>query len=215
MITIPSTLRMVAGAFAAAVLVVGCGSTKTASTEPDAPNAPLWIDQPQSLADEGNNVVIYAVGSAADNPNRSARRNMALTRARQELAATMGVLVQSMVVSYMDTNRDFYDMDSASSTEYYQDISRQVTQEMLVGSKQVDAYRDPISNEYYVLMRVDLDDVINSYKSKMSGTYDREATRRRIKANMEEFQGQMDAQLDQLRSMDAADLEAALLEAEG
>ncbi|GJM22918.1 MAG: hypothetical protein DHS20C15_28330 [Planctomycetota bacterium] len=214
MITIPSTLRMVAGAFAAAVLAVGCSSAP-ASSEPESPNSPIWIDQPQSLVDEGNNVVIYAVGSAADNPNRSARRSMAMARARQELAATMGVLVQSMVVSYMDTNRDFYDMDSASSTEYYQDISRQVTQEMLVGSRQEQAYRDPISNEYYVLMRVDLDDVINSYKAKMSGTFDREATRRRIKANMEEFQGEMDAQLDKLRNMDAADLEAALLNGEG
>lgn len=215
MTTLSSTLRLAAGALAVAVLTVGCGSTKTHSVEPVSSNAPLWIDQPQSLADEGNNVVIYAVGSAADNPSSSARRKMAQARARQELGATLGVLVQSMVVSYMDTNRDFYDMDSASSTEYYQDISRQVVQEMLTGSQQVDAYRDPITNEYYVLYRLDLDSVINSYRSKMSGTYEREATRRRIKANMDEFQAEMDAQLDKLRDMDAATLEAALLENDG
>lgn len=213
--TLPSLTRMTLGALVLALGVTSCGSTPDTAQTPVSQNGPAWIDRPQNVFDEGSAVVIQAVGIAADNPNPAARRQMAITRARQELAATMGTLVQGMVVSYMDTNRDFYDMDSASSTEYYQDITRQVTQEMLVGSKAVDAWRDPIDNTYYVLMRLDLDDVILSYKSKMNGAYEREKTRQRIKANAMDFQKQLDDQLDKLNNMDAGQINSELMGGEG
>lgn len=215
MTSLPSLTRMSLGALILALGVASCSSAEKPAQTPVAQNGPAWIDRPQSVFDEGSNVVIQAVGLAADNPNPAIRRQMAITRARQELAATMGTLVQGMVVSYMDTNRDFYDMDSASSTEYYQDITRQVTQEMLVGSKAVDAWRDPITNDYYVLMRIDLDDVISSYKSKMNGAYEREATRKRIKANAMDFQKQMDGQLDKLNGMDADAIQDEFLSGDG
>ena len=147
--------------------------------------------------------MIFAVGIAADNPNPAARRSQAIARGRSELARTLQTSVQSMVKDYMQTNRDFYDMDTASSMEYFEDISRQVTDEVLVGSRQVNAWRDPADNTLYVLMRLDFDDVIAEYKASMSQAYAREAQRKRIKANADAFEDELDTQIDKLRAMEA------------
>jgi len=93
---------------AAALFVVGCSTTPSASS-PVSGGGPAWIDQPNGAYDEGSARVVYAVGIAANNPNPATRRNMALTRGRTELARTLSTMVQGMVKDYMSTNRDFYD----------------------------------------------------------------------------------------------------------
>lgn len=190
-----------------ALLAVGCSSPKSLTTT--GGSGPEWIDRPNGVFDEGSARVVYAVGSAADNPNPAARRMQAMARARSELARSLAVLVQGMVKDYMAVNRDFYEMDTASSVEYYEDISRQVTDEMLVGSRQVDAYRDPSDNTYYVLVRLDFDDVISSYRAQMQAAYRREATRKRIKASADEFERDLDEQLDKLNEMKADEMNQA------
>ena len=150
--------------------------------------------------------MIYAVGIAADNPNPAARRNQALARGRSELARTISTRCQSLVVDYMQTNRDLYDMDGASSVEYYEDISRQVSDETLIGSQQARAWRDPEDGTYYVLMMLNFDDMIMEYKAKMQAAYQREAQRQRIKASAEDFESKLDEQLAKLDAMEATEL---------
>lgn len=191
-----------AAMLACVVPTIGCASGNHA-TMPVSTNAPEWIDRPNGLFDEGSSRVVYAVGIAADNPNPAARRNMAISRGRAELARTLQTVVQGLVKDYMSTNRDFYDMDTASSVEYYEDISRQVTDEVLVGSRQERAYRDPIDNTLYVLMRLDFDDVVSSYRAQMNAAFAREAVRKRIKAQADSFEGELDKQLEKLRGMEA------------
>lgn len=194
---------------AIALPAVGCGSTHAgASTPESASDAPAWVDKPQAAYDdEVTTAAIFAVGIAANNPNPSARRSMAISRGRSEIARTLQVVVQGMIEDYQSTNRDFFEgMDTASSTEMWSEVSRQITDEVLVGSRQVDAWRDPASNTEYVLMKLEFNDVIASYKDQMAASFKREATRERIKADKESMEARLDEQLKKLQEKTSAQL---------
>ncbi len=193
-----------------AVVAVGCSSPQSQGLA-NSRNSPEWISRPNRIDGEGSERVIFAVGISNSNPNRALQQSQARTRARTELARTVNVLVQSMVKDYMATNRDYYEsMDTSSSTEYTQDISRQVTDQMISGAKQWDEYHDPIDQTYFVLYRMDLDDVILSYRDQMNAAFRREVTRKRIKADADEFEADLDEQLDKLNGMTADQIDALL-----
>jgi hypothetical protein len=186
---------------------VGCSSTG-ANDLSTSRNSPEWISRPSRIGDEGRERAIFAVGMADTNPNRSMQYSQARSRARTELARTVNVLVQSMVKDYMESNRDYYEsMDSATSVEYSQDISRQVTQQMITGSKQWDDYHDPIDKTYFVLFRMNLDDVILSYRDQMNAAFRREVTRKRIKVDADQFEADLDKQLQKLNGMSAEQID--------
>ncbi len=196
--------------------LMACGlATGCASTEPQslstASNSPEWISRPNRIGEEGEVRAVYGVGIAETNPNRAMQLTQARTRARTEIARTVNVLVQSMVTDYMSSNRDYYEsMDTASSVEYTQDISRQVSDQMISGAKQWDDFHDPIAKTYFVLYRMDLDDVILTYRDQMNAAFRRELTRKRIKADAAEFEADLDKQLDKLNGMSAAEVDALM-----
>mgnify|MGYP003702464365 CR=1 FL=1 len=190
------------------VVTPSCSSTGSSDLSTSR-NSPEWISRPSRVGDEGRERAIFAVGMADTNPNRSMQYSQARSRARTELARTVNVLVQSMVKDYMESNRDYYEsMDTATSVEYTQDISRQVTQQMISGSKQWDDYHDPIDKTYFVLFRMDLDDVILSYRDQMNAAFRREVTRKRIKVDADDFEADLDKQLEKLNGMTAEQIDA-------
>lgn len=208
----PTSFRRASAATSLALLVVlsilGCSSTGPSGLS-TARNSPEWISRPNRIGDEGSERAIFAVGMADTNPNRSMQSTQARSRARTELARTVNVLVQSMVKDYMESNRDYYEsMDTATSVEYTQDISRQVTQQMISGSKQWDDYHDPVDKTYFVLFRMNLDDVILSYRDQMNAAYRREVTRNRIKVDADQFEADLDRQLQKLNGMTAEQIDA-------
>lgn len=200
---------------AALLPAAGCSSTDEAQT-PMGSGAPVWVDKPQAAYDDGGTTAIYAVGIAANNPNPAARRSMAMSRGRAELARTLNTLVQGMIEDYQSTNRDFYEgVDTASSVEMFSEISRQVTDEVLVGSQQVDSWRDPSTNTEYVLMKLAFNNVIMAYKDEMNAHFQREITRNRIKAEKESMTGRLDEQLAKLQAKDAEQLIQSFLNSTG
>jgi hypothetical protein len=191
----------------ALVTTIGCGSTASPDLSTSR-NSPEWISRPNRIDDEGSERAIYAVGMADSNPNRSMQLVQARTRGKAELARTVKVLVQSMVKDFMSSNRDYYEsMDAASSVEYTEDISRQVTQQMLSGAKQWDDFHDPIDRTYFVLYRMDLDDVVLSYRDQMNAAFRREVTRRRILVDADDFEVDLDKQLAKLNGMSAEQID--------
>lgn len=199
-----------------AVLVpaIGCASSATDKEEatlPEGTGGPVWIDQPQSQFDDGSEVWIYAVGQAVHDPNRAAQANKAKQRARTDIARTLQVSVQSMAEDYQNTNRDFYDMDGASSVEYYEEISRQVTDVTLSGSRVIDSWRDPSNGDYYVLLGMPLDNsFFDAYMKSSEEAYARWAQREMIKAQKEEYSDKLDAQLDKAKNMSKDQLKELL-----
>jgi hypothetical protein len=172
-------------------------------------NSPEWIARSNRIGDEGSARVIYAVGEAEANRNRMLQMTQARNRARNNLARTVGSLVQSMVKEYIAANRDYYeDMDVSATEEYTQDISRLVADQMISVARQWDDYRDPIDRSQFVLYQVDLEDVILSYRDQMSAAFRREVMRKRIKASADAFERDLDTQLQKLGEMTAEQLDA-------
>ncbi|MGE3164040.1 MAG: hypothetical protein AB7O52_03985 [Planctomycetota bacterium] len=189
------------------IVVAGCSGTPEATT-PVTSGGPGWIDRPNGPQEVDGEKAIFAVGVAAQNPNPAARKASAIARARQELASSIQTQVRGLVQDYMNTNRDFYNMEGASSVEYFEQISSQVVNEALVGSKQVDSWRDPADNTEYVLMRVDLDSVISSYRSQMETAAVREMQRKRIKVQKDDFEKKLDEQIQKIEELDVEKLRA-------
>lgn len=201
------TLCTVVFAVGSIVAAAGCSGTPEATT-PITAGGPGWIDRPNGAQEVDGEKAIFAVGISATNPNPAARRSSAVARGRDELARSIQTQVRGLVQDYMNTNRDFYAMEGASSVEYYEQISNQVVNEALVGSKQVDGWRDPATNTEYVLMRVDLDSVISSYRTQMETAALREMQRKKIKVQKDEFEDKLDEQIEKIESLDVEKLRA-------
>ena len=174
---------------------------------------PDWIDSPQiGVYDNADGQWIYGWGVADRGPSTNIQVQQARTRARTELARSIAVAVESMITDYTSTNRDFYeDMDSASAIEMTEGISRQITDQTLTGSRQVDAWRDPQTGERYILlgMRID-EDFFSSYKQRQMDAFKRYAQRQMIKAEAAEFEGKLDEQLEKYRSKETEQMKDLL-----
>ena len=158
----------------------------------------------------GGEIAIFAVGKSDAHSNRSVQASDARRRARGELARTVNVLVQSMVRGFMETHRGYYEsMDSASSVEYIQDISRQVTQQIISGAKLWEDFHDPIEKAYYALYKIDMTEVILSYRDQMNAAFRREVSRRRMVVDSEAFEVDLERQLNRLRGMTAKQIRAS------
>ena len=132
----------------------GCGSDDAVTNI----EGPEWISQAGGVykAEDGQ-TAIFAVGSYRLSPNRDFMMKAARASARDEMARQLQLEVQNMFTSYEREALDFYDEATSSSIINKEDVSRQVADEVLTGSRQIMAYRDVQDNWYYVLMRCDLD----------------------------------------------------------
>lgn len=144
-----------AGIVLAAVLLSACGGqeeVKTAAPDcvfPDAPStaAPGWIcDAPV----EG--IAVSAVGVAEKSKaGHSFMKNMAATDARVQLAQAMKVHVQNMVKQYAETTGA---ADSETVDKVNTSVTKQITDESLVGTKIYKTRTSP-NGTLYVLLGMD------------------------------------------------------------
>lgn len=137
-----------------ALLLAGCGSdeVKEAAADcvfPDAPSAdaPGWVcEEPV----EG--VEVSAVGVAAKSAaGHSFMKNMAATDARIQLAQSMKVHVQNMVKQYAETTGA---ADSETVDKVNTSVTKQITDETLVGTKVFKTRTSP-NGTLYVLLGMD------------------------------------------------------------
>lgn len=168
--------------------------------------APAWVDRP-GLFDDGDKVILRAVGIAAHDPNPAARRSMAVARARSEISNMLEARVQSMVTDYFSTHRDFYDEATSSSDQFHESVIRIVSDQSLVGSRQVDAWRDPADSTEYVLMALEFDSVLSAFQGQIEATIAREQAQGRLRVKAQDALANLDEQIEKLRAMDAENLE--------
>ena len=142
------------GAIVITLLLSACGSdeVKQAAADcvfPDAPSesAPGWVcDQPV----EG--VEVSAVGVAEKSAaGHSFMKNMAATDARVQLAQAMKVHVQNMVKQYAETTGA---ADSETVDKVNTSVTKQITDETLVGTKIFKTRKSP-NGALYVLLGMD------------------------------------------------------------
>jgi uncharacterized protein YeaO (DUF488 family) len=134
-----------------ALVLTSCGSdeVKEAAADcvfPDAPSAaaPGWIcDEPV------DGIAVSAVGVAEKSAaGHSFMKNMAATDARVQLAQSMKVHVQNMVKQYAETTgaADTETVDKVNTS-----VTKQITDESLVGTKIYKTRTSPNGNLYVLL----------------------------------------------------------------
>ena len=139
---------------ALAILSVGCSST------------PDWVLKQSAAFDDAGVSALYGVGVAHKTPNVSATRTKAEARARTELAKQIRTWATSVTKDFVKEHRDYYaNSASASSVEYYESIAVNVADATLVGATVVESYDDADANQWYALVKMDINQgFLDSYR---------------------------------------------------
>ena len=135
---------MLAGT-ALTALLSGCGS-RPDCVFPDAPDAkaPGWI-----CSETADGIEVAAVGTAQKSgAGQSFMKQMAATDARVQLAQRMKVEVRNMIKQYVETTgaADDETVDKAMTS-----VTKQITNETLVGSRIITKHTSPKGNLYVLL----------------------------------------------------------------
>lgn len=174
-----------------ASLIIGCAT---------APKKPDWIIKGSGAFPSETVTKIYGVGVAGKDPNPAVQLEQARARARADLAATIRITVQKLVKDFMESHKDWFNLeDTAGSDEFFSVICKQVVDETLIGSKQVDSWKDPKTGDLYILYVLDLNDSFyNSYKNSIKNPI-RERHRVVIKERADEAEAQLDKEIEKQR----------------
>ena len=154
-------------AFSSVLTACGGGDAvkQTASCVfPDAPDAPApgWIcDEPVA------GVPVSAVGVAEKSAaGHSFMKNMAATDARVQLAQAMKVEVQNMVKQYAETTGS---ADAETVDKVNTSVTKQITDEVLVGTKVLKTRTSP-NGTLYVLLGMDANAVAQAAETALKSS---------------------------------------------
>lgn len=162
------------GLAAAGLLLVGCSSNKTAPVEEEQQadtfathceytpgvRAPEWYCNPEM------NGGIAALGEAKPNAagDNNFQRTEAMANGRDALARQLEVKVSNMFKNFTATTGEGVDATYDKATE---NVSRQVAQQTLSGSKQINRWVAPDGTLVLLIGLAESSPVIDSIKSSM------------------------------------------------
>lgn len=140
------------------VALVGCGSSapKEPGTiiEKELDGAPDWVLKGKGADGEQ----IYGVGAVAGTRNIALARSTAQGRGRTEIARSLELSIQSMLKDYQSTTTGGeYFAKAANDEQNIEDVTRQITDITLSGTRQDDHWVSE-TGTLYVLMTLDVDD---------------------------------------------------------
>ncbi|MBT3317408.1 LPP20 family lipoprotein [bacterium] len=141
----------------------GCGGgpkpmSDIVSNELDG--APDWVINGRG----DNDKMIYGVGSAGGSKNVALMRSTALGRGRTEIAHQLDLKVKSMLKDYQSTTTGGeYFGEAANDEQHIEDVSKQVTDLSLSGTRQEETWISK-TGTLYVLVSLDIEafkDIVN------------------------------------------------------
>jgi hypothetical protein len=136
-----------------AVMVLGCGGGDTKADAAADPYAkcpkPAWVDTPNL---EGG---LTAVGIGRSHGGKMQARNKAVNAGRTELSRMLKVKVQAMTDRFFQETSDMMNPDHSTAIDFTRDVSRQLTQSVLAGSRALQYWTDCTTNEEYALVGLD------------------------------------------------------------
>ena len=150
------------------VYLSGCASdaskkVESAEMKDEFANAPKWVFDTSEVK-KGMAAVASARMSKA---GMQFTRTEALANARDELARQMSIKVKNMVKNFSQATGIG---DDESVDRVAAQVSKQVTNQTLVGSKQKDTWISP-SNELYVLVIIDSKEIAKVVKESVRTSY--------------------------------------------
>lgn len=192
-------LNLLVGATLAALLSVACGTKKpeavpATTTTTQTKGAPLWIDNPTSIAG--------IIGVGAEPPNVMGdimmQRKTALAAARSEIAKQLSIQVQGtfsgLDQQYKTAAKEGKKVISTEAMERMrEDVSREIVNSTLVGATPREFWTDPETRQLWVLVVLDKDAADRAIKAAASA-----AIRREVKtgeADLKDALGRLDATL--------------------
>ncbi len=143
------------------------GGTRRAEAIQDI-GGPEWITK-GGAALNGEKYVFYGVGNAAGLQNPALRRRSSEAAARRALAENFQVYVAALNKQYL-AETTAGDMERASVEQHVEDVMKQVTDATLVGTKIIEYWERPDENDAYTLVRLDLDEFLETVKKYGSAT---------------------------------------------
>ena len=146
------------------LLVFSCGGKK--EIYKTGGNPPAWVTKGSGAFDTGKTKVIYGVGVISKDPNPMLERKAASNRALAEIATTLNTQVASLMKDFMESHKDYTNLEASGSVEFVSNISKTVTDANLVGAQIIDFWRDDSGN-LYALASLSYDSVIQSLKDKI------------------------------------------------
>ena len=144
-----------------ALSVGGCASTGPRPVEGalagELDGAPQWVTQGCEAYYGEPKKVICGGGSVGGTRNIAMARTGAMGRARSEIARTLKVRVKTLLKDYMSTVTGGDGFGTAADDEQYiEEVSKQITEATLTGTKLVDSWISPKST-FWALVALDPD----------------------------------------------------------
>ena len=195
-------MRKAAMALAAAVVLmvfVGCASTG---------KAPEWVVKGNGAYSGQEGTAVYAVGIAGPDPNVQAQTDKAALNGRVKLARMMNAYVAELAKNFVRTHQDFFRRDEthASSVEFFEQVSKQVTEATLKGSHQVDSWVDlkglrgsQSKDALYMLMILPLDSAFYDAAAEQYKAVLRQRAAALLKVQTDEALRELDRELEKAR----------------
>ncbi|MFT7463637.1 MAG: hypothetical protein ACI9EF_001983 [Pseudohongiellaceae bacterium] len=179
--------------------LAGCSSPSAEKGGESRADYPDWYFQGGGMFKEDGGEVIYAVGIARQGPSVNTTRDIARQNARAEITRILGSHMQGMITTYTQRAGDYYEPDTFSDVENFENVTRNLSESFLSGSHQVDAFYAVADDSFCVLMRLDLkqSDIIEQAKKSMRENFSTKMRDQQTKAlgNMDDAFAEQDARL--------------------
>ncbi|MBF0240207.1 MAG: LPP20 family lipoprotein [SAR324 cluster bacterium] len=150
------------------LLVSACSS---ALTTPVVQEGTKTESQPEWVRTLGRYATgIGAIGSAPQSPlGTQTQRNQAIMTARNQLAAQLQTILQNAAT---ETEKQLQEASpsraSVIASVFTENTTRQIANEVLVGSTPIEQWKDPQSNELYVWVVIEEKNAIPQIRASMS-----------------------------------------------
>lgn len=143
-----------------AVQAMACGGPEkvTAEFAQTMEDAPAWATKDCAVyaKDKGEKPKLCGVGSVAGTGNIALARTAAEARARTDMARTLDLKVKAMLKDYQATTTGGENFGTAAADEQHvEDVSKQITEMTLSGTRVEDTWISPHDGTYFVLMVLD------------------------------------------------------------
>ncbi|OGQ96054.1 MAG: hypothetical protein A2284_19245 [Deltaproteobacteria bacterium RIFOXYA12_FULL_61_11] len=180
-------------AILALALTVGCGGKKN----------PEWTIKGAAAFPGEKGKALFGVGRAPFSVNQVLMYKQADTEARKEIAKVLEVYVAGLTKIFQQETQDFQNPDQTESVQLFSDVSKEVTSTTLQGSQVIDHFEDKEAKIMYGLAKLEIDDVLSTFKSKAADL----ARRRKaafIEGKTEDALKALDEAIDQKAKVEAA-----------
>ena len=139
------------------VLVAGCGggAKEVPQTELTKPPKPAWVEKGSGAFGGEIGKAFYGVGSAWGIQNPSLLRSTADNRARAEVARVFKTYTAALMKDYQASTMAG-NPEETSEEQHVEQTIKTFTKAELAGVQIVDHWKDPESEEFFALARMDL-----------------------------------------------------------